>query len=129
MKHFCDPKKTASVRGIRQNFPRVMAWIADGQQAAAMREDFAEDVAARRLIPESASLMAILEEAKRLSAKHTQAHGYRAFDFLHVAAAVTMKVGAFMSFDLNQRKLAKAAGLKVFPQAMPKATKDMGQRQ
>jgi len=26
--------KTASVREIRQNFPRVMAWIADGEQVA-----------------------------------------------------------------------------------------------
>ncbi len=26
--------KTASVRDIRQNFPRVMAWIADGEQVA-----------------------------------------------------------------------------------------------
>ena len=26
--------KTASVRDLRQNFPRVMAWIADGEQVA-----------------------------------------------------------------------------------------------
>ena len=26
--------KTASVRDIRQNFPRVMAWIADGEEVA-----------------------------------------------------------------------------------------------
>ena len=26
--------RTASVRDIRQNFPRVMAWIADGEQVA-----------------------------------------------------------------------------------------------
>lgn len=94
-----------------------------GEQAAAMLEDFAADMAAGRLAPETASLTAILEEAKRISAKHTQAHGHRAFDILHVAAAVTMKADAFLSFDLNQRQLAKAAGLKVFPQAMPKPGK------
>jgi predicted nucleic acid-binding protein len=94
-----------------------------GEQAAAMLEDFAADLAAGRLAPEVASLTAILEEAKRLSAKHTQAQGHRAFDILHVAAAVTMKADAFLSFDFNQRQLAKAAGLKVFPQAMPKPGK------
>jgi len=26
--------KTASVRDLRQNFPRVMAWIADGEEVA-----------------------------------------------------------------------------------------------
>ncbi len=28
---FYDTMKTASVRDIRQNLPRVMAWIADGE--------------------------------------------------------------------------------------------------
>lgn len=26
--------KTASVRDLRQNFPRIMAWLADGEQVA-----------------------------------------------------------------------------------------------
>ena len=30
----CQPMKTASVRDLRQNLPRVMAWIADGEQVA-----------------------------------------------------------------------------------------------
>ena len=89
-------------------------------QAAAMLEDFAADLAEARLVPEVASITAILEEAKRLSARHTRKHGHRAFDILHVAAAVTMKADAFLSFDLNQRELAKAAGLKVVPRTMPK---------
>ena len=29
-----QPMKTASVRDLRQNLPRVMAWIADGEQVA-----------------------------------------------------------------------------------------------
>lgn len=32
MKHWRDLMKTASVRDIRQNFPLVMSWIADGEQ-------------------------------------------------------------------------------------------------
>ncbi len=42
--------KTASVRDIRQNFPRVMAWIADGEQVAVtMRRKIVA-----RLVPERA---------------------------------------------------------------------------
>jgi predicted nucleic acid-binding protein len=93
------------------------------EQAGAMLEDFAADMASGMLAPEIASLTAILEEAKRLSAKHTRTHGCRAFDILHVAAAVTMKADGFLSFDLNQRELAKVAGLKIFPRTMPKTDK------
>lgn len=40
--------KTASIRDIRQNFPRVMAWIEDGEQVAVtMRRKVVA-----RLIPE-----------------------------------------------------------------------------
>jgi len=40
--------KTASVRDLRQNFPRIMAWIADGEEVAVtMRRKVVA-----RLIPE-----------------------------------------------------------------------------
>ena len=42
--------KTASVRDIRQNFPRVMAWIADGEQ---VKITMRRKVIAR-LVPEKA---------------------------------------------------------------------------
>lgn len=42
--------KTASVRDLRQNFPRVMAWIADGEQVAVTMRG--RRVA--RLVPEQA---------------------------------------------------------------------------
>jgi len=43
--------KTASVREIRQNFPRIMAWIADGEQVAiTMRRKVVA-----RLVPEPPS--------------------------------------------------------------------------
>ena len=48
MKHYCESMKTASVRDIRQNFPRVMAWIADGEEVAiTMRRKIVA-----RLVPE-----------------------------------------------------------------------------
>ena len=34
VKHLCETMKTASVRELRQNFPRIMAWITDGEQVA-----------------------------------------------------------------------------------------------
>lgn len=44
--------KTASVRELRQNFPRVMAWIADGEEVAVtMRRKVVA-----RLIPEPGAL-------------------------------------------------------------------------
>ena len=45
--------KTASVREIRQNFPRVMAWIADGEQVAiTMRRKVVA-----RLVPEKPKVL------------------------------------------------------------------------
>jgi len=42
-------------------------------------------------------------------------HGYRAFDVLHVATALTLSARVFLTFDGDQAALAKAAGLKVKP--------------
>ena len=58
---------------------------------------------------------AIVEEAERISARHTIAGGHRSFDVLHVAAARVLKAGEFLTFDANQRRLAKAVGLSVGP--------------
>ena len=63
----------------------------------------------------SCELSAVLREAERLSAQHTLAGGHRSFDLLHVAAARVLKATLFLTFDLNQRKLAGAAGLAVGP--------------
>lgn len=49
--------------------------------------------------------------AERLSSLHTRTHGHRAFDLLHVATALHLKAGEFLSFDGNQRKVAQAEGL------------------
>ena len=50
--------------------------------------------------------------AERLSARHTPAAGHRAFDILHVATALHLGAREFLTFDTNQKKLAKAEGLK-----------------
>jgi predicted nucleic acid-binding protein len=53
--------------------------------------------------------------AERLSASYTKANGHRALDVLHVATALHLKAGELLSFDGNQRKLAKAEKLRVKP--------------
>jgi predicted nucleic acid-binding protein len=61
------------------------------------------------------NLASVLIEARRLSASHTMTGGHRAFDILHVAAALHLGAGEFLTFDTNQRKLAAAVGLKPGP--------------
>lgn len=55
----------------------------------------------------------VVFEAERLSALHSETLGTRSLDILHVAAAVTLGLGEFLTFDQRQRALAVAAGLKV----------------
>ena len=51
--------------------------------------------------------------AQSLSESHCHRLGVRSFDLLHVAAAVELLAKAFITCDLRQAALAKAAGLKV----------------
>ena len=54
-------------------------------------------------------------ECQRLSAAHTLADGFRAFDILHVAGALLLKADTFLTFDQKQAQLATFAGLTVAP--------------
>jgi len=55
----------------------------------------------------------VLIESERLSANHSETLGTRLLDIIHVAAALVLGAGEFLSFDLRQKSLAAAAGLKV----------------
>jgi hypothetical protein len=44
---------------------------------------------------------------------YTVERGHRAFDMLHIAAALAQRADGFLTFDLNQRTLAQAEGLRV----------------
>jgi predicted nucleic acid-binding protein len=57
----------------------------------------------------------VFNRAEELSARHTPAGGHRAIDVLHVATALHLGAGEFLSFDANQRRLAALAGLTVKP--------------
>jgi hypothetical protein len=54
-------------------------------------------------------------KAEELSEAHAEKLGNRGFDVLHVAAALALGATTFFTFDLRQKSLAKAAGLKVRP--------------
>ena len=57
----------------------------------------------------------VFRRADELSEKHAATEGQRTIDLLHVALALESGAKTFLSFDRRQRKLAKAAGLKVKP--------------
>ena len=51
--------------------------------------------------------------AERLSELYTDASGHRSMDILHVATAIELGVKEFLTFNSNQKKLAKSEGLVV----------------
>ncbi|MFA6288981.1 MAG: type II toxin-antitoxin system VapC family toxin [Opitutaceae bacterium] len=79
--------------------------------ASARLEALAEDQAAGRWRLSEIPLPDIVNEAGRLSASHTLTGGHRSFDILHVAHARLAGPKRFLSFDQNQLRLAKSAGL------------------
>jgi predicted nucleic acid-binding protein len=73
---------------------------------------FESAIAQRRIVVEVCNLADVVNEANRLSATHTAHAGHRAFDILHVAAALKLGATEFLTFDQNQKKLAQAERLK-----------------
>ena len=73
------------------------------------------DLAGGVLTHSQAPLADVMTEAERLSALHSERLGTRSLDILHVAAALVNGSRVFITFDIRQAKLAKAAGLKVKP--------------
>jgi predicted nucleic acid-binding protein len=66
-------------------------------------------------IPPVEDWAAVYRVAEALSAQHTVKGGCRSLDVLHVATAVYLKSDRFLTFDVGQAQLAKAAGLMVRP--------------
>ena len=71
------------------------------------------DLASGVLAHNQPALPDLMTEAERLSATHSERIGTRSLDILHVAAALVGGARNFLTFDVRQTKLAKAAGLKV----------------
>ena len=81
--------------------------------AAVFWAQYEADHEAGRVRIEICNLAALISEARRLSATYTLRSGNRAFDILHVAAALHLKTKHFLTFDARQKKLAEAEGLVV----------------
>lgn len=82
-------------------------------EAAMYWSQFESAVQGGRLLKPPCNLADVLDEATRLSGTHTLVGGHRGFDVLHVAAALVLKAGEFLTFDANQKKLAESEGLVV----------------
>ena len=65
------------------------------------------------LVHTSVDWVAVLREAEKLGAAHSESLGCRSSDLFHVAAAVELDCDQFLTFDERQRKMARAAGLSV----------------
>ncbi|GAA5125432.1 PIN domain-containing protein [Luteolibacter yonseiensis] len=82
-------------------------------EGSAMLRDLQSDLAhgvLEMISPDWADVHRIAEE---LSGRHTEAHGHRFADILHVATALHFGVATFFTFDANQKRLAEAEGMLV----------------
>ena len=57
----------------------------------------------------------VFRHADELSEEHARQGGQRTIDLLHVAIALDHGATIFLSFDQRQRRLARAAGLRINP--------------
>jgi predicted nucleic acid-binding protein len=71
------------------------------------------DLASGAVVIASVNWSDVHNIAERLSIQYTAAGGHRGFDILHVATAIHLGAKELLTFDANQKKLAKAEGLKV----------------
>jgi len=89
--------------------------VISGAEASATLDSFEADLKSGHLQLVSVDVSAVLNEASNISARHTISGGHRSFDILHVAVARILKASHFLTFDVNQRKLAKSVQLEVSP--------------
>lgn len=82
------------------------------QAALALAED---DLATGAAVLVPCDWAAVHGRALQIAMQHSGKGGHRGFDILHVATALELGAKEFLTFDAQQGKLAKAAGLKVKP--------------
>jgi hypothetical protein len=91
-------------------FRKLLSATEVGASMQAFRADLTTGVLSRKPIPQDAFTRAIF-----LSKRHTRMFGCRALDILQVAIALELNADLFFTFDKDQSKLAKRAGLTVRP--------------
>lgn len=92
--------------------------ITRAQHDAAFRQieaDLADGILARRDTLQTE----LYHIARKLSARHTPEIPVRSLDILQTASALLLRADSFHTFDIRQRQLACACGLKVCPASMP----------
>jgi predicted nucleic acid-binding protein len=98
------------VNGLCQlAFRRDMTPPALHDALASVEEDFATGRYLRADVPWRSAL----RRADDLSREYTPEIGCRSLDVLHVACALELGLPSFLTFDLRQRRLARAVGLKL----------------
>lgn len=85
------------------------------QAFAQMETDLAAGIFTKRDVSQTD----LYRKARELSKKHTPQIPARSLDILHAAAALELGADTLCSFDLRQRDLAHATGLKLLPKRMP----------
>ncbi len=83
------------------------------QEANQVLKDLQSDLKAGVLEVMPVDWSDVHQIAENLSARHTEAHGHRFADILHVATALHLSAEKFLTFDGNQRLLAEAEGMKI----------------
>jgi predicted nucleic acid-binding protein len=101
---------------LRNALRRALALgqITDHERRVAFKQ-VEQDLKDGLLIHISVNWADVFRLADELSEKHFAKNGQRTIDLLHVALALECGTMTFLSFDRRQRKLARAAGLKVKP--------------
>jgi predicted nucleic acid-binding protein len=81
-------------------------------EGEAMLRDLRADLAAGVIGVVPVDWTEVHNLAEILSAKHTESDGHRLADLLHVATALQLGAEQFLTFDANQRKIARAEGMR-----------------
>ena len=102
--HQLELRNAFRLRVFRREIP--------GTQRDASLNVVLADLAAGVLAVAAHGHAALMIEAERLSALHSERLGTRSLDILHVAAALVLGHAQFLTFDRRQRALALAAGLR-----------------
>ncbi len=88
-------------------------WRVTQESAAVALADFENDLSDALFLKRTPlTLQAIEPEFDSLVARHTAREGFRTYDVIHVASALTMGCELFLTFDKTAKLLAKRVGLK-----------------
>ncbi len=88
--------------------------ITEAEMQGSLR-NFEDDILAGRWKAPAYSEADFWRFARHLSDRHAAATGCRTLDLLHVAAALSLGVKTFVTFDERQRAMATLEGLTVKP--------------